>query len=95
MRDVTGIPDDAEPEGEFLLTRPMRDVTLYGDFKFLFVAISTHTSHAGRDPLKSLFIIQFIEISTHTSHAGRDMQHPDILSQGLISTHTSHAGRDV
>ena len=56
----------------FLLTRPSRDVTaVFMDSK-LFDSISTHTSLAGRDIIRSYKIIIMFMISTHTSLAGRD-----------------------
>ena len=49
MRDVTpsGIPNISI--AKFLLTRPMRDVTVIIDGKEVTAKVSTHTPHAGRD----------------------------------------------
>ena len=59
----------------FLLTRPMRDVTMTENYTQRYLLISTHTSHAGRDGLKGNPFSER-QISTHTSHAGRDDYHP-------------------
>ena len=56
----------------FLLTRPLRDVTLLFRLFQKTSAISTHTPLAGRDiiirPAVDIFLI-----STHTPLAGRDV----------------------
>ena len=49
MRDVTGPLLTARPSQSFLLTRPMRDVTTWASGGRMYMVISTHTSHAGRD----------------------------------------------
>ena len=50
MRDVTQANWIWNKRGEFLLTRPMRDVTIPpSPLSALPIPISTHTSHAGRD----------------------------------------------
>ena len=77
----------------FLLTRPMRDVTILRGVLYYNHRISTHTSHAGRDK-EDLETPYYTLISTHTSHAGRDLLTLYIRLSAPISTHTSHAGRD-
>ena len=60
-----------EPQREFLLTRPSRDVTPLKQRQKEILKISTHTSLAGRDQrLEQSHDVAFI--STHTSLAGRD-----------------------
>ena len=49
----------------------MRDVTITGYTLSGAIAISTHTPHAGRDPVADR-MHQNECISTHTPHAGRD-----------------------
>ena len=59
---------------EFLLTRPLRDVTEeYDNFK-LTAFISTHTPLAGRDRNGNISSGVTELISTHTPLAGRDMK---------------------
>ena len=55
----------------FLLTRPLRDVTLGLQVVFHVHDISTHTPLAGRDML-GLKTLSEMLISTHTPLAGRD-----------------------
>ena len=43
------VPDRNQGEKEFLLTRPMRDVTVGSSGSSSSVSVSTHTPHAGRD----------------------------------------------
>ena len=72
----------------------MRDVTVSGLDTRVDTAISTHTSHAGRDELDRI-LRNTVQISTHTSHAGRDLLGRTWRGKLDISTHTSHAGRDL
>ena len=53
-RPMRGVTDDARASTIallFLLTRPMRGVTRHAIGSHDPVAISTHTPHAGRDPV--------------------------------------------
>ena len=50
MRDVTAHIQIFYMFHSFLLTRPMRDVTDMNVTDDQLLLISTHTSHAGRDP---------------------------------------------
>ena len=77
----------------FLLTRPLRDVTIFQRRRFVIFNISTHTSLAGRDK-KRLVYERYGIISTHTSLAGRDGSVERRIRKDAISTHTSLAGRD-
>ena len=54
MRDVTTATVDFNPVLAFLLTRPMRDVTLLIGMIFSYSFVSTHTPHAGRDAARIL-----------------------------------------
>ena len=56
---------------QFLLTRPLRDVTEPLSHQTNNWRISTHTPLAGRDKLLELPVYR-IQISTHTPLAGRD-----------------------
>ena len=51
MRDVTCALRTSGRDTLFLLTRPMRDVTLAGSRDYIDSEVSTHTPHAGRDEL--------------------------------------------
>ena len=80
--------------GQFLLTRPSRDVTCISLSYSHSTEISTHTPLAGRDP-HLLFHTSRGDISTHTPLAGRDDQRKGLDQfRTLISTHTPLAGRD-
>ena len=57
---------------EFLLTRPLRDVTIALCPRDSIVPISTHTPLAGRDQVVRA-VREFFCISTHTPLAGRDV----------------------
>ena len=61
---------------QFLLTRPSRDVTVLENNGTMANYISTHTSLAGRDQLKTYGLMLNEKISTHTSLAGRDVLIP-------------------
>ena len=78
---------------QFLLTRPLRDVTTsitgYYDIPF----ISTHTPLTGRDQLHDVSDDEF-DISTHTPLTGRDKWRGELKNQESISTHTPLTGRD-
>ena len=78
---------------KFLLTRPLRDVTLFGTKAGPAIAISTHTPLAGRDSGKASRC-RLQKISTHTPLAGRDLNFIFLLFKNSISTHTPLAGRD-
>ena len=51
MRGVTGLSGVWRVRRGFLLTRPMRGVTLFKYTMIKAITISTHTPHAGRDCL--------------------------------------------
>ena len=51
MRGVTATVKNTWKNCTFLLTRPMRGVTRHAIGSHDPVAISTHTPHAGRDPV--------------------------------------------
>ena len=85
--------DNPSPYIVFLLTRPLRDVTVYSIAALTSPRISTHTPLAGRDQLLDL-IFPKIPISTHTPRAGRDGSCRKRRGFRLISTHTPLAGRD-
>ena len=78
---------------EFLLTRPLRDVT--GGLAVVtdYPIISTHTPLAGRDGFDNHDLVS-CGISTHTPLAGRDRGLPPNAKHEGISTHTPLAGRD-
>ena len=78
----------------FLLTRPMRDVTV-GECSGRNYRPPFLLTRPMRDVTDS-FSQKFdsIGISTHTSHAGRDDGNEWHVCGEMISTHTSHAGRD-
>ena len=79
----------------FLLTRPMRDVTIKAWPTIGHIVVSTHTPHAGRDT-EDWEIQMKMEVSTHTPHAGRDNSGISRLCQcDCVSTHTPDAGRDM
>ena len=59
------------PIGQFLLTRPLRDVTKEQGRMSEIKLISTHTPLAGRDSKDETYLAP-IQISTHTPLAGRD-----------------------
>ena len=61
---------------KFLLTRPLRDVTITIDVQITEITISTHTPLAGRDENDAILICDY-KISTHTPLAGRDSQWVD------------------
>ena len=65
---------------QFLLTRPLRDVTIGTYVKPEDAKISTHTPLAGRDPVP-FHCWDICCISTHTPLAGRDGEyiHPGTL----------------
>ena len=78
---------------QFLLTRPLRDVTRFTQFKYYIICISTHTPLAGRD----------IGTPCHTTFLKFLLTRPlrDVTLSALnttpklaISTHTPLAGRD-
>ena len=56
---------------KFLLTRPLRDVTLGNAHYYYNGDISTHTPLTGRDVEQALQYMG-IQISTHTPLTGRD-----------------------
>ena len=78
----------------FLLTRPMRDVTVGETVVITVTVISTHTSHAGRD----VFLhfrgnsFQIFLLTRPMRDVTRYYRPPD--RDQAISAHTSHAGRD-
>ena len=91
MTGVHGLASE-KPE-KFLLTRPMRDVTLirsgfFGTLRFLLTRpmrdVTNFYFHNYLTPL----------VSTHTPHAGRDLFSKLFTILGCVSTHTPHAGRD-
>ena len=63
--------DKLQSVDEFLLTRPLRDVTIHGISHSKLSPISTHTPLAGRDQ-DSIAVPDSLRISTHTPLAGRD-----------------------
>ena len=71
MRDVTTSICPLNCIIQFLLTRPMRDVTHNPLFYFNIFRVSTHTPHAGRDHVGT-WQFETAKVSTHTPHAGRD-----------------------
>ena len=79
---------------KFLLTRPLRDVTVPVSLRSAGQYISTHTPLTGRDEEEWNQIDKLV-ISTHTPLTGRDN---DFVVCGLtfhvISTHTPLTGRD-
>ena len=79
----------------FLLTRPLRDVTLPETVKTDIVVISTHTPLAGRDETEIREHPETGTISTHTPLAGRDRCVWRTCQLYVISTHTPLAGRDL
>ncbi len=60
------------PSSPFLLTRPLRDVTMYNVHHLPKFDISTHTPLAGRDDVVQIDDMETL-ISTHTPLAGRDI----------------------
>ena len=78
----------------FLLTRPLRDVTLATARDTIGESISTHTPLAGRDRLHFAAVL-IVFISTHTPLAGRDYPSSSRSQDFVISTHTPLAGRDM
>ena len=77
----------------FLLTRPLRDVTIPFCKSNKLIIISTHTPLAGRD-LGHISCCGLPKISTHTPLAGRDLVIWFFRHLLFISTHTPLAGRD-
>ena len=76
MRDVTLILKNRRKQLEFLLTRPMRDVTISFSVLSSNRRVSTHTPHAGRDLLFAITIIRFSFLLTRpmrdvTMYGGR------------------------
>ena len=72
----------------------MRDVTACIVYLRMYLCVSTHTPHAGRDELR--LQVSFDDpVSTHTPHAGRDLKLFRNLPTLCVSTHTPHAGRDL
>ena len=69
-RDVTAL-FCCDVTTEFLLTRPLRDVTEKLALRLTIDVISTHTPLAGRD-LIATYNCRIRNISTHTPLAGRD-----------------------
>ena len=78
----------------FLLTRPIRDVTVLWMMVTADEYVSTHTPHAGRDWICAEKNGD-LQVSTHTPHAGRDYAPGCVLKKLPVSTHTPHAGRDI
>ena len=72
----------------------MRGVTRERIHQYPVKRISTHTPHAGSDPV--LYELGHWEIiSTHTPHAGSDVPGRGLyVCKVEISTHTPHAGSD-
>ena len=77
----------------FLLTRPLRDVTLLMVHGSCPYDISTHTPLTGRDGLLWL-PLSSAAISTHTPLTGRDPAAVEVQFSTTISTHTPLTGRD-
>ena len=78
---------------QFLLTRPLRDVTISDERIEKQTLISTHTPIAGGHT-SELQSRTPSGISTHTPLAGRDLLPLFDLPDLFISTHTPLAGRD-
>ena len=70
-RDEAGY-DVPVKESLFLLTRPLRGVTMYQLTQAMAAGISTHTPLARRDSMLGL-IDNSVQISTHTPLARRDL----------------------
>ena len=79
---------------KFLLTRPLRDVTLTYGHVCSVLLISTHTPLTGRD-IDVMVELSQQRISTHTPLTGRDEQKMQLLLNEIISTHTPLTGRDI
>ena len=78
----------------FLLTRPLRDVTIWWTHRNQTNRISTHTPLTGRDNILGQCRTH-MNISTHTPLTGRDGLLWLPLSSAAISTHTPLTGRDL
>ena len=78
----------------FLLTRPLRDVTISFSFSSSWSYISTHTPLTGRDHITPILCLRFL-ISTHTPLTGRDWLPGPFFHIPAISTHTPLTGRDL
>ena len=69
---MTPFAYDAGRYQQFLLTRPLRDVTGLSRWQVAPRVVSTHTPLAGRDDFLAARNLYGTDVSTHTPLAGRD-----------------------
>ena len=95
IREETAIKYGNQYIAVFQSTLPIREETCYDCFmKEWRKKISIHSSHTGRDPIRSRKRSAG-QISIHSSHTGRDPHNDDDRPNDGISIHSSHTGRDL